>query len=104
MHGRPICRVVKTAMERPPPPPGGATTTGRDATHPLTIFQNLGGGPAGGRGGGSCRGGGGGGVRAGGRGGLAGGHGGVQARVRRGGVKVRVKAVVTELVEPVLVL
>ena len=36
---------------------GGGTTTGPDATHPPTIFQNLGGGPAGGRGGGcSCRG------------------------------------------------
>ena len=31
-------------------PPGGATTTGPDATHPPTIFQNLGGGRGGGGG------------------------------------------------------
>ena len=58
---------------------GGATTTGPDATHPPTIFQNLGGGGC------SCRGSGG---------------GGVWPGVRGGGVRVRV----TELVEPVLVL
>ena len=91
---------------------GGATTTGPDATHPPTIFQNLGGG--GGEG------------QLGGRGVPPGGWGGVWPGVRGGGVwqgvgggssrgswghpargeggGVRVRARVTELVEPVLVL
>ena len=47
---------------------GGATTTGLDATHPATIFQNLGGGGPSRGSGGSGRGSG---------GGLAGGQGGV---------------------------
>ena len=66
---------------------------------PQLSFKTCGGG-----GGGSSRGSGGGGaVPAGGRGGgLAGGQGGVQPRVKGGGVRVRVK--VTEQVEPVLVL
>ena len=55
---------------------GGATTTGPDATHPSTIFQNLGGGPAGGQEGGSCWGSG---------GGVARGQGGVQLGLRGGG-------------------
>ena len=74
---------------------GGATTTGPDATHPPTIFQNLGGGegqlggrgvpPGGGEG--SGRGSGGGGVWQGvGGGGLAGGHGGIQPGVRGEGL------------------
>ena len=49
---------------------GGATTTGPDATHPPTIFENLGGG------GGSQPGVGGGGVPPGGRGGVWQGVGG----------------------------
>ena len=52
--------------------PGGANTTGPDATHPPTIFQNLGGGVQPGVGGGSGRG--------------SGGGGGVQPRVKGGGV------------------
>ena len=89
------------------------TTTGPDATHPQLSFKTRGGGGGGGGGGGSW---GGGGVQRGGGvflsgvgggvflpgvgGGSGGGHGGVQPRLRGGGVRVRV----TELVEPVLVL
>ena len=88
---------------------GGATTTGPDATHPPTIFQNLGGGRGSwggggflpGVGGGSGRGSGGGGSGKGSGGGLAGGHGGIQPGGEGGGVRVRAR--VTELVEPVLV-
>ena len=86
----------------PLPRHGGATTTGPDATHPPTIYQNLGGGqfrggPARGWGGGcSYRGSGGVFLH-----GVGGGQGGVQPRARGGGVRVRVK--VTELVEPLLV-
>ena len=81
---------------------GGATTTGPDATHPPTIFQNLGGG--GGQLGGGPSGVRGGGVPPGGQGGVwPGGYGGVQPGVRGGG-GVRVRVRVTELVEPVLVL
>ena len=73
---------------------GGVTTTGRDATHPPTIFQTSGGGSSRGSGGGGGvpPGGRGGGVPAGGwRGGLAGGHGGVQQGVSAGGFRVTVK-------------
>ena len=72
---------------------GGATTTGPDATHPPTIFQNLGGG--GGQLGGVqpgvtgwevfLPGVGGGGLAGCHGGGLAGGHGGVQPGVKGGG-------------------
>ena len=90
---------------------GGATTTGPDATHPPTIFQNLGGGGAvggeggssGGVGGGLAGGPGGGGVLqwVGGGGGSSRGSWGHPARGEGGGVRVRAR--VTELVEPVLV-
>ena len=77
----------------------GVTTTGPDATHPPTICQNWGGGPARGRGGGGCSSrGSGGGVPAGGGGGSGRGSLGCAPRGEGGGV-VRVK--VTELVEPV---
>ena len=64
---------------------GGATRTGPDATHPPTIFQNLGGGRVGGvqpgigGGGGGCS------CRGSGGGGLAGVQGGVQPGVTGGG-------------------
>ena len=94
-----------------------ATTTGHDATQPPTIFQNLGGGGGGegwaigggvqpGVGGGVPARGRGGGVPAGGRGGeVWPGSGGRPAKGEGGGgVRVRLKVRVTELVEPVLVL
>ena len=91
---------------------GGATTTGPDATHPPTIFQNLGGGRGSWGGGGflpgvggvwpGVRGGGGGGGLAGGRGGGSSrGSWGHPARGEGGGVRGRAR--VTELVELVLV-